>query len=333
MNPPRDVLQSYPALSSTSAHFLGGRGGFSGAWLWRLETPAGDFCLKAWPADGMTIERLTRIHHLLSAAHRSGVDFVAHVSPTSAGPTLVASGGRVWDCSTWLSGVADFHDGPSGARLQSAATALARLHIAWQNLQSRIGPCPVVKRRLDALRSWQDLVAGRWPPNPAWDDPIRPWAERAWHLLPRAAPQAARALIGWLDVPLPLHPCWCDPWHDHVLFVGDRVSGLIDYGAVKEDHAAIDLARMLGSLVGNDMAAWQVALAAYRAIRPLSDREAMLALVLERAGLVNALVTWLRWLYHDGRVFEDRGAIARRLQTMVKRLDNELAAPGRLGVS
>ena len=332
MNPPREVLDRYPALATSTARFLGNRGGFSGALLWRVESAEGEVCLKAWPADGMAAARLTGIHHWLGVARQAGIDFVPRVLPASGGSTVVVSDGRPWDCSMWLPGVADFHEHPSAARLRAAGAALARLHNAWQNQQPRTGPAPVIRRRLDTLRDWQALLAGGWKPIMAANDPVRPWAERAWRLLPQAAPRAERALGDWRDVPLPLHPCWCDPWHDHVLFADDRVSGLIDYGAVKEDHAAVDLARMLGSLAGDDAAAWEVALAAYRALRPLSDREAALAMVLEHAGLVNALATWLRWLYHDGRVFEDRVAIAKRLELMVARLDNDLAAQRPFGV-
>ncbi len=324
MDPPPDVLQRYPALPWRDVHFLGNRGGFSGAQLWRLATSTGDYCLKAWPVDGATAEHLTWILHMLRAARQAGVDFVPQALATSAGSSVVVSGGRLWDVSTWLPGAADFHEHPSAARLSAAGAALARLHNAWQNLAPRTGPCPVVQRRLDTLCRWKELLATGWRPTIAADDPVRPWAERAWQLLPHAVPEAERALAAWRHVPLPLHPCWCDPWHDHVLFYGERVTGLIDYGAVKEDHAAVDLARLLGSLVGNDYAAWEVALTAYHAIRPLTDQERVLIVVLEQAGLINVLVTWLRWLYHDGRVFEDRRAIAKRLQRMVTRLDNDV---------
>ena len=323
MNPPRDVLERFPALNCHGVHFLGNRGGFSGAQLWRLESSAGDFCLKAWPPVDLTAERLTGIHQLLRAARRAGVDFVPQALATSAGPSEVVSGGRLWDCSTWLPGAADFHAHPSAARLAAAGAALARLHVAWQDQSPRNGPCPVVQRRRAGLQRWQDLLATGWQPTITPDDPVRPWAERAWQLLPHAVTQAQRALFDWRDVPLRLHPCWSDPWHAHVLFTGDRVTGVIDYGAVKEDHAAIDLARLLGSLVGDDYAAWEVALSAYAAIRPLTNQERLLIVVLEQVGLVNALVSWLRWLYRDGRVFEDRDAIAKRLQTMVTRLDNQ----------
>ena len=323
MNPPPAVLHQYAAVPWHGMQFLGNRGGFSGARLWRLESTAGTFCLKAWPADDLTLERLTSIHRLLAVACQNGVGYLPCVQATNSGQSVVVHEDRLWDLSTWLPGVADFHADPSPARLSAAGRALARLHHVWQNVGPRIGPCPVVQRRLETLRRWQQLLAGGWRPSIADDDPVRPCAIRAWELLPAAVQAAERSLAVWRELPLPLHPCWCDPWHDHVLFSSDRVTGLIDYGSVKEDHAAVDLARLLGSFVGDDASAREIVLAAYRSIRPLSDRECLLIAVLEQAGLVNAVVTWLRWLYHDGRVFENRRAVANRLQSMVTRLDNQ----------
>lgn len=323
MHPPPDIMRHFPSLEQCVSHFLGNRGGFSGALLWRLDSAAGAFCLKAWPEDDPTQERLTWIHELLDQARRRGVDFVPQVLRTSAGRTVIEHAGRLWDVSTWLPGEADFHANPSTARLQAAGSALARLHTAWQSAAPRTGPCPVVRRRLETLRRWRELVACGWRPAPAADDPVGAAADRAWQLLPQRLPETERLLQPWLDIPLPLHPCWCDPWHDHVLFSGDRLSGLIDYGSVKEDHAAVDLARLLGSLAGDDYAAWEIVLAAYRAIRPLTDQEQILVAVLERAGAINALATWLRWLYAERRLFEDRGAVAKRLQIIVAHVDNQ----------
>src|SRR5262245_2131588 len=255
MHPPLQVLRSFPSLGECACRFLGNRGGFSGARLWRLQSAAAEFCLKEWPADGPTREQLTWIHRLLGRAFQRGIDFVAQAFPTTDGSSVVEHAGRLWDATTWLPGAADFHARSSTARLQAAGAALARMHVAWHNAATRTGPCPVVRRRLETLQRWRELVASGWRPAIAEDDPLRPWADRAWQRLPARLPETEQALAPWRDISLPLHPCWCDPWHDHMLFTGDRVSGLIDHGAVKEDHAAIDLARLLGSLVGNDAAA------------------------------------------------------------------------------
>jgi homoserine kinase type II len=128
-------------------------------------------------------------------------------------------------------------------------------------------------------------------------------------------------LAPWIGRPLPLQPCLCDIWHEHVLYEGDRVTGLIDFGGVKIDHVAADLARLLGSLAEDDPAGWAAGLEAYAGVRPLAPEEEALARVLDRTGVIVGVMTWLRWLYEEGRSFEDRGAAAGRLAALVRRME------------
>ena len=114
---------------------------------------------------------------------------------------------------------------------------------------------------------------------------------------------------------------FCDVWHDHVLFDGDRVTGLVDYGAMKTDHPAVDLARLLGSFIGDNAEGWTSGLNAYRKIRPFAAEEEGLARALDVSGTVIGAATWLRWLYHQSREFEDRAAAGRRLQSLTTRLE------------
>ncbi len=125
----------------------------------------------------------------------------------------------------------------------------------------------------------------------------------------------------WRTAVLPLHACLRDVWHDHVLFEGDRVSGIIDYGAARVDHVSVDLARMLGSLVEDDRALWDAGLEAYRRVRPLSDAEEGLAVALDRAGTILSVANWLRWLAVEERAYEDPAAARRRMATLVARLE------------
>jgi Ser/Thr protein kinase RdoA (MazF antagonist) len=121
---------------------------------------------------------------------------------------------------------------------------------------------------------------------------------------------------------LPIQPCLCDIWHDHILFAGDAIFGIIDYGSVRRDHVAVDLARMLGSLIGDDAAMFAAGLAAYRRVRPLSTEEEDLVRVLDETGTLLGTANWLIWLHHDNRHFEDPKAVARRLGTLVARIEH-----------
>jgi homoserine kinase type II len=256
-------------------------------------------------------------------ARSAGLDFVPAIARTDQGASWIAHAGRLWEFVTWMPGQADFHERPTSTRLEAACTALACLHGAWLDGLPQVGPCPGIGRRLESARDWIGWIQSGWYPPRGADasDPVGPWVERAWPLLCTWIHEVPRALAAWADRVSPLQPCFCDIWHDHVLFDRDRVTGLIDYGGVKIDHVAVDLARLLGSMLPGDAEQRRIGLRAYTRLRPLSWEEEALVLVLDETGTVVALANWLKWLYRDGKVLEDRMAVARRLAQLVERIE------------
>jgi Ser/Thr protein kinase RdoA (MazF antagonist) len=317
------VLEQYPAvLRAPSLLPLGNRGGFSGAQLWKVKGRAAPACLRAWPPEGIALERLAWIHRLMTISREAALHFVPLVFAASDGATWVKHAGRLWDLTEWMPGRADFHERPSGPRMQAACTSLARLHRAWGTEYSSTGSCPAVGRRLELLGDWRNLVGNGWQPTPAASpDPAWPWAERAWRLLGVHLGGVPASLALWAGRDWPLQPCLCDVWHDHVLFEGDAVTGLVDYGGVKVDHVAADLARLLGSTAGDDAGLRASGLEAYARVRPLSPDEEQLVRVLDETGTLLGIANWLRWLYHEVREFDDREGVARRLAALVERVE------------
>ena len=141
----------------------------------------------------------------------------------------------------------------------------------------------------------------------------------------------------------PLQICIKDIWHDHILFDGQRVGGIVDFGAMNIDTVASDLARLLGSLVGDSTVvpttfnadsgidggtggdgestdSWQLGLAAYHCVRPLSDGERRAVQVWDRANVLLSGLQWLSWVFIDGREFENRPAIVSRCRDNLARL-------------
>ncbi|MGH7170539.1 MAG: phosphotransferase [Gemmataceae bacterium] len=301
---------------------LGNHGGFSGAVLWRIDGPTETLCLRAWPSHE-TSPRLDFRHRLMSVARQGGLHFVPTIFATLEGVSAVEQAGRLWELTDWLPGRSDFHQHPSAARLEAACTALAQLHTIWRSQSNAAAVCPAVQRRLTLLDEWQRLLRSGWHLLAVAEnsDPLRPMIERAWHVLPSAIEQVPLRLQRWLGGNSRVQPCLCDLWHDHLLFDGDRLSGLIDYGAVKIDHVAVDLARMLGSLVGSDAAGWRTGLQAYRRLAPLTEEAEELAHALDETGIVLGVANWLRWLYEEKRAFPDRTAVALRIAELVTRLE------------
>jgi homoserine kinase type II len=297
-------------------------GGFSGAVLWRIDGPAGPLCLRAWPAHE-TWPRLLFRHQLMTQARQYGLPFVPAIFNTLDGATGVEHAGRLWELTEWLPGQANFHELPSPARLDAACTALAQLHTAWRSTPGETAICPAIRRRLDFLDEWHRLLHSGWHPLDAAGraDPLFPLVERAWRRLPDALEQVPHRLRRWTTANHRLQPCLCDLWHDHLLFEGDRLTGLIDYGAVKIDHVAVDLARMLGSLVKGDPAGWRTGLLAYRRFAALNAEEEELARVLDETGTLIGVANWLRWLYEEKRPFADPSSVVRRLTELVDRLE------------
>ncbi len=313
----RVVLRRF-GLPDAPAEPLGGGGGFSGARLWRVRAAGGEFCLKAWPAGGMEPRRHAWIARLANHARQSELKYVPSVR---CDPSEHA--GRLWELADWMPGTADFRTNPSPARLRAACAALARLHTVWAEYAEPPRPCPAVVRRLIAAGEWIDATVcfDPWRPVLAAADPASPWAKRARDLIDGYIQNIPNLLAPWRGVPLPVQPCLCDVWHDHVLFTGDAVTGLIDFGAVKVDNVAADLARLLGSLVGDGDAGWETGLDAYAAVRALSERERVLARLLDQTGVLLGLANWLRRLFHFGQVYEGRAAVARRMAELVRRVE------------
>lgn len=236
------------------------------------------------------------------------------------GSTWVEQSDRLWDLSSWMPGAAVSPGDVSRQQVEAAFTALALLHQAWAAGESARGLCPGVQRRLEAYQEWDALLRTRRLESSV-DDPFQILPVRAWGLLQAHAGKIPTKLRPWLDRVMPLQFCLCDVWHDHVLFEGDKVTGLVDYGGVKRDHVAVDLARLLGSMVEDRADLRTTGLEAYQRIRPLSLQEEELVSVLDETGTLVGLITWLKWLYVDGKHFDDRLAAAQRLRALVERIE------------
>jgi homoserine kinase type II len=311
----------------TRVESLGSAGGLSGAKFWRIVAPRGALFLRRWPVEHPTPERLVFIHAVLQHAESRGMKILPVPIATTAGMTFVGHDGHLWELAPWLPGTADFEESPRVEQLRAAMRALAEFHLAVADFPRLSAPgsaggLPAVSHRLTRLHELQDggiETLHRAITDTTWPE-LAPLARRLVAELPRVVPLAIARLASLTDVPLPLQPCIRDVWHDHVLFDGDTVTGLVDFGAVQFDTPATDVARLLGSLVGDDPIGWRDGLAAYSTMRPLTDQESLAVFALDTAGTILAGCNWVRWIYVEGRRFECSSRVKSRLTNLAARI-------------
>ena len=205
--------------------------------------------------------------------------------------------------------------------------ALARFHRATASFplpDPPESPSPGVGQRLERLEKWLggelvELTAsvepGRWPE-------IDNAVSRILDLFPRSSGRVLKMLSDAVGLGVALQPCIRDVWYDHLLFEGDVVTGLIDFGSMQPDNVACDVARLLGSMAVNDRESWQVGLDAYQSVRPLSDDELKLVGVFDKSTVLMSGLNWIDWIYRQRRGFENHGAIPVRLDEIASRLEN-----------
>jgi homoserine kinase type II len=166
---------------------------------------------------------------------------------------------------------------PDAARCRAVGGALGRLHLASQGYRARL-----TNRR-----------------GPAW------WRQAARAVRPFLTPDQNAAIEaelafqqGWAKLRLPKGAIHADLFVDNVLFSGERVAGIIDFGFAATDFLAYDVAIAVndwcdenGALDADRVAAF---LDGYHAVRPLSADERAQWPGLLRAA---ALRFWLSRLY------------------------------------
>jgi homoserine kinase type II len=327
MPDPRPVLAEFlPPDAVHSLSRLDNAGGWSGSLLWRVVAECGTFCLRLWPAE-MTCHRLSFIHQVLTHIAAQGIDFVPVPQHCGRGTETIVEMPRFrfWELTPWLPGTADYHAHPTRARLASALEALARFHAAGATFpaaERATGIAQTVTERLEQVRQLLngDLERIASTVQSGLDADLD---LRARQLLPLARghlPQLAGPLAAACRPAQALLPAIRDVHHDHVLFAGEAVTGLVDFGALRIDTPLADVARLVGSLAGDDESAREFALAAYARFYRLDEGDRRLIDLLDFSGQVLGALNWLRWLYLERRDMGPLPPIVKRVDAILARL-------------
>ena len=329
-----DTLEAYGAdCRPQTVEPLGAAGGFSGAQFWRLQTPRGLLCLRRWPREHPDLSQLEFIHQVIQ--HVAAQDVVPLPVPieTNHGTTFVEQGQRRWQLEPWLPGEADSQSRPmggriNGARLSAAMAALARFHLAAESFPVRgptSGPSPGIAARIAKIRQWSDQLISQLLHNVqaagrAELEPVIAHADEIVTLYRGAASEVMHALAALESRDGALQPCIRDIRAEHVLFVEDVVSGLIDFGSMAIDNVTCDVARLMGALVGDDADRRREALTAYEEVRPLTVSDHGLVREWDRSTTLLSGMFWLEWIFLDQREFDDYTTIAEMLAKILNRL-------------
>jgi homoserine kinase type II len=321
------IVREYsPEFRPTRIESLGAAGGMSGAQFWRVESGVGSLILRQWPTEHPSPERLRFIHNVQFHAVARGASFVPAPVRAVTGDSFTRGDGHLWQLEPLMPGEADYDRSPSVQKLRSAMTALAKFHVATSDFSgvqpsSRVGAAPAIAKRLSRLNSLNMNGASHLGAaiSPDILPALEPLAHQFLVTLPLLIRPAIRQLESLAGNRFATQPCIRDIWHDHVLYRGDEVTGIIDFGGVDIDTPTTDIARLLGSLVGDDEGQWQIGIEAYSTVQPLSTAEQQAARALDHSGAILAGCNWLRWIYVDRRQFENPAQIVERFRKIVER--------------
>ncbi|MCC9600692.1 aminoglycoside phosphotransferase family protein [Stieleria sp. JC731] len=231
----------------------------SGAAAFRCDSANGfpAFALKCWPAQ-TSLDRVRQIHeHVTSLANE--LAFIPSYQTQRDGKTwFVDSAGRAWEVSKWMPGQ-PLSANASREQITIGAIALSAVHRQMSRLECANRPSSAIQDRLSRFQSISaplskclDSNLSGPVPNRTGTDPeqVLQAIRSACQLLRRCWQNRSRLLSSQLaqfqTCYVPQHWILRDVHREHVLFEQGRVSGIIDFDAMRFDTPLVDFARWLG---------------------------------------------------------------------------------------
>ncbi|EAQ77037.1 phosphotransferase [Blastopirellula marina] len=318
-----DLLPRFPELQRQPCQItsLGSAGGLSGGAIWRIECDRRLYALRRWPAE-TTSARLRYVHSLQRLWRESNLKFIPELYTTAEGESFTENALGFWELAEWMPGAALEGDTISPQQRDAVAAAIAAIHQAAAQHESSLEPSPGLRQRLTMLQRWrtmdrtmlQDAIQRLgWPEFAA-------IAQQMLQSFAYAANTIGDELQAIVSTPLPLHACLRDIHREHIFLTGALVSGVLDFGAVRIESRAGDLARLCGSLFEDDRNRWDDFLARYERLRPLSAAERRAIAVFDRSAVLLTGLQWIEWIALERRQFPDPAAVLSRLDISLRRL-------------
>jgi Ser/Thr protein kinase RdoA (MazF antagonist) len=291
--------------------------GFSGGSVYRCDATDGSYALKLWPT-GTSSQRVDEVHAIQRFASKSLAILPSLRSLGRNRYRLTLESTHV-ELSTWMPGSAfnakstdelnsirclssrDFSkkDLFVNAAVSAGAAAIARFHEVTHGLGTERSAAPAISQRLKRLGELRHALPRVLADSRHWCGPAQLAVEKLRRDWPRLHNASELELQPWLHKAMPVQWVLRDIHREHILFENERVSGIVDFDAVRRDTVATDLARWVGSFADLDVAVgelWPEAIAGYTSVREISTCEQQLSSAIERASWYIHLANWVTWI-------------------------------------
>ena len=301
-------------------------GGFSQSRVFRCKAQGREYCLRSWPKQTYALERLEKVRRAVGQTHAAGMICLPNYFPDAEGEFLLDAGDSYWELCEWLPGKADYLVNRSPEKLGAALETLAALHQAWSG-ESGQDFSPAWRRRITGLEEAAQhqftqkllLESHKCTERSAGSCELAMLGMKTANLT-REHASSLHSLLNFIPARANLHFVLRNIWSDHVLFSGEKVSGVIDFGAAGIDEPATDVARLLGSMEPADADQWWHGLCEYRKHSPSLCPHRVL--VLDQVSCLLSAIQWAKWLILEGRQFAaDRKVITDRWASFLSRLE------------
>jgi len=215
------------------------------------------------------------------------LEFVPKLVNAPAGTSWLVHDNRCWDVTTWMPGESSFSDASESDTL-NAIRAVGTLHRLWRSSTPTNNRSGTVKSRLSLLSEWKKTrfeFAG----------PLKEVRELtdANELVRRQVAAVTEQLTDCTRFNRDWLPIHGDFWPENVLFIGHRVSAVLDFGNVHHDWPEVDVARFLADLPPLDDPELRVVAEEHESTNPGVVLSVPILGVLISTGRVCSLANWL----------------------------------------
>ena len=316
----RDVLRQFE-IGPSDVVPLGNAHGFSGSLIFKVDGQSQSYCLKRWP-ESTPVEKLRWIHRVLIFVVANGCAEVVTPLSTQAGETYFQSPHGIWELTKWATGEPNYLAQPDDSKLNAAIDFLARFHQAAARFFFNFEPSENVGMASQRLDSFQTIASAAtqsdWSVIDLPRERLRLFVEKGRGV----ANQLKDSLKVFRTQQLPIHPVIRDIRSEHLFYENDRLVAVIDFGAMRTDSVACDLARLLGDCCQGRAQCLEAGLDHYHAIRPLSQIERNLASLLYQTSIVVGLINWIDWLMVQQRQFDNPDRVRLRINSLLNQFES-----------